>query len=171
MRRLRYFTGLATIVATAALLAQTAGAQAPALPPHQFYGPAPQVDSGPVADGTMVSALNMAGTVLGASPVSGGFWALQVDASAAAAVRFTVPGANASADFSVVSSGLTEVTLTLAAAADPAPPPAPPPAALPNGGSGGLAGLPDGINLIALALAGALAVAGLAVLGRSTLRR
>ena len=176
MRRLRCFTVLASIVAVVALLAQTVGAQAPPLPPHQFYGPAPQVDSDPVADGTVVSVLDTAGMVLGSSSVSGGCWALQISASDAASVHFTVTGADPSANFAVVSGGLTEVTPTLdtlAASPPPtvSPPAVPQPTELPNGGSGGLAGFPGGISLIALAFAGALTVAGLAVLIRSTLRR
>ena len=172
-----------TVVAAAAVslaIIGTALASAPPVPPHKFYGSsdtgsAAVLDGAAAADGAVVTAWNESGTSVGTSTIAAGTWVIDVDASAASSVTFTIGGSAASASNTVTSGSFSEITLDLSTggAAAPAAPAASDgdaaaPAALPNTGTGGVTGSNGTMPLLPLTL---LAVAVLTLSGLAVTRR
>ncbi len=170
------------------LAGSAATAQAPPLPPHQFFGDAASVDGAAAPDGSVVAALNENSVEVGSTVITDGLWDMLVSADDAAEVRFRIGGSALSGAHAVVGGDLTEIALDLSSVQAPDPetendePPSSeesddaaanePPAVLPNGGSGGLAQTGDqhdGGRRAAMIAAGALAVAIVSALGFRTL--
>ncbi len=101
----------------------TASAQPPPPPPHAFYGdlengsPA-TLDGKDIRSGGVVSALNVGGDIVGASPICQGVWFIQVDPGSATSVRFIISARGSYSEESVsfpwVSGEIEEVDLDLA---------------------------------------------------------
>ena len=174
IRKAWRWTAVVSAAAVAVALATSAFAQAPPSPPHQFFGSADTgsgaiLDGAAAPDGATVNAVNEAGEAVGSGTIANGTWLIQVDPAAATSVTFNINGGSASASFPVTSGDLTEVALDLTSTGAPAPPPAP--GALPNTGSGGLAGDDSGLPVLPIALAAAAIVAlGGVALARRTVR-
>lgn len=56
------------------LAGSAATAQAPPLPPHQFFGETVSVDGVAVADGSVVTAVNADGVEVGSAVITDGLW-------------------------------------------------------------------------------------------------
>ena len=160
--------------AVAVAMATSAFAQAPPAPPHQFFGSADTgsgaiLDGAAAADGATVTAWNEDGEAVGTAAIEAGTWLIQVDSAVASSVTFNIDGGSQSAAFPVTSGDLTEVALDLSSTdgMDGMAPAAP--GALPNTGSGGLAGGDSGLPLlpIALAVAAIVALGGVALTRRT----
>jgi hypothetical protein len=163
---------LVLLVLGALLATGVASAQAPPSPPHTFFGQSPTLDGSAVADGTVVSAIDESGVVVGTGTVEAGNWLIQVDPDTDS-VTITIGDAAAEGPFAVESGALTEVTLNLTSGTpttDP-PPTTPPPGTLPNGGTGGLGDIDGGFPMLPILAALAIAMmAGLGVREWSTRR-
>ncbi len=170
LRAWRMLAVMGAAVLTLAI-ATSVFAQAPPTPPHQFFGSsetgsAAQVDGANAADGAVVTAWSDGAQVGDSATIDNGTWLIQVDPAAASSVSFQIDGAADSGSYDVTSGSLTEVTLSVGAGA---PAPAAPPAALPDTGSGGLAGSGSSVPVLPLALVAAvvMALGGVAVTRRS----
>ncbi len=183
MARIRKGWRLLAVASAAALalaLVTSAFAQAPPPGPHIFYGSA-ALDGEAVGDGGVVSAWNQDGDNVGTSTIANGEWEIIVQSSDADRVTFTVDGSAPSMAYAVEQFGMNALALDLTSPApepvepvepeEPAEPPAEPeqPAALPNTGSGGLAGTGSGFPLlpVALVVAALVALSGVAVTRRA----
>ncbi|HJN91109.1 MAG TPA: hypothetical protein QGF05_00105 [Dehalococcoidia bacterium] len=158
---------LALLVLGAFLASGVANAQAPPSPPHTFFGQSTTLDGSPVDNGTVISALDADGAVVGTGIVDAGTWLIQVDPDVAS-VSITIGDAAPAGPFDVESGALTEVTLNLTSGTPPPPDdgggdPGPGPDTLPNGGTGGLGDVSGGFAL--LPILAALAIAAMAGLG------
>ena len=177
---------VAALVATFVLLGLgTTVAQAPPVPPHQFFGSVSTgsgatVNGTAVGDGTVITAVDGVNVAVATGTISSGTWSIQVNPSDATSVSFRIGNSNLSQSFTVTSGALTEVTLNLTSGTQQQPPPTtpppttPPPTALPNGGSGGIAGLSglaETSALLALVLLGIGVVAAVSVIGVRLTRR
>lgn len=176
----RVLTVVAAAAVSLAIIGTALAQSAPPVPPHKFYGSsdtgsAAVLDGAAAADGAVVTAWNESGTSVGTSTVAAGTWVIDVDASAASSVTFTIGGSAASASNAVTSGSFSEITLDLSTGGGAAAPAAPAsdsgasaPAALPNTGTGGVTGSNGTMPVLPLAL---LAVAVLAVGGLAVTRR
>ena len=153
---------LVLMVLGALLATGVANAQAPPSPPHTFFGQSPTLDGAAVSDGTVVTATDAAGVVVGTGTVEAGNWLIQVDPEIDS-VSITIGSASGMGPFAVESGALTEVTLNLTSAATPPPATTTPPDTLPNGGTGGLGDIGGGFAL--LPILAALAIAAMAGFG------
>ena len=175
----RMLTVVAAAAVSLAIIGTALAQSAPPVPPHKFYGSsdtgsAAVLDGAAAADGAVVTAWNESGTSVGTSTIAAGTWVIDVDASAASSVTFTIGGSAASASNAVTSGSFSEITLDLstggaAAPAAPASDGGSAPAALPNTGTGGVAGSNGTTPVLPLALlvVAVLAVGGLAVTRRA----
>lgn len=176
IRKAWRWTAVLSAAAVAVALATSAFAQAPPSPPHQFFGSADTgsgaiLDGAAAADGSVVTAWNEAGEAVGTGTIENGTWLIQVDPAVASSVTFSIDGGSQSEAFPVTSGDLTEVALDVSATGGAEPPAAEPPGALPNTGSGGLAGDDSGLPVLPIALAAAAIVAlGGVALARRTVR-
>ncbi len=177
----RYLAVLGAAVAALAL-ATAAFAQAPPSPPHQFFGDAGSgsgvtVDGEAAADGVTITALNESGASVG-DPVhvEGGLWLIQIDSAEASTVSFQVDGVADSGSYAVESGALTAVTLAVTSpeevveeVVEEGVEEVVVPDALPNTGSGGLAGSGSSVPVLPLALVVVvvMALGGVAVTRRS----
>ena len=162
------------VMAAAALALAVAGsafAQAPPVPPHQFFGNGGDasgaiLDGETAPDGAVVTAWNQDGDNVGESEIADGVWLIQVDADAASSVTFSIDGSEQSESFEVSSGLFTEVTLDLASGA---PDDGGGDIGLPATGNGGLAGNGSGLPVLplVLALSVGLALGGVALTRRS----
>ena len=173
---------LLTVMSAAAFalaIAASAFANAPPSPPHQFFGSGDtgsgaHVDGALAADGATVTASNEDGVEVGSTTITDGTWLIQVDPADADSVTFTIDGSAQSESQDVVSGSLTELGMDLAASGDAAAtaPATATPDGLPSTGTGGLANDGSGLPILPLALAVSLVLAlgGVAVTRRSSLR-
>ena len=183
---------VASAAALTLALVTSAFAQAPPPGPHIFYGSA-SLDGEAVGDGGVVTAWNQDGDNVGTSTISDGEWEILVQSADASSVTFTVDGSNASEAYAVEQFGMNEIALALTSPAtddgddgdngtteppvepeepeEPVVAPVEPetPSALPNTGSGGLAGTGSGFPLmpVALVVAALVALSGVAVTRRA----
>ena len=146
---------LVLMVLGALLATGVASAQAPPSPPHTFFGQSPTLDGAAVSDGTVVTATDGAGVVVGTGTVEAGNWLIQVDPDIDS-VSITIGSAAAEGPFAVESGALTEVTLNLTSSTTP--PATTPPGTLPNGGTGGLGDIGGGFAMLPILAALAIAV-------------
>jgi hypothetical protein len=166
---------LVLLVLGALLATGVASAQAPPSPPHTFFGQSPTLDGSAVANGTVVSATDESGGVVGTGTVEAGNWLIQVDPDTDS-VSITIGDAAGEGPFAVESGALTEVTLNLTSGTTPPPttdppPTTTPPGTLPNGGTGGLGDTDGGFPMLPILAAMAIAMmAGLGVREWSTRR-
>lgn len=94
----------------------SAAAQPPPLPPHQFFGDAEsgsgaRIDGLLAPDGTVVTAINESGVTVGSTTIQSGLWLIQVDPADATSVTFLLDCLVASSPQSVQSGALTAIAL------------------------------------------------------------